>query len=50
MDIKKAFDSIQRLSMMKILKAYDIPPKLLVVLFYSWKEYSPKHHPYSMHF
>ena len=31
-DFKKAFDSIHRSSMIKILKAYDIPPKLLAVI------------------
>ena len=31
-DFKKAFDSIHRATMMKILKAYDIPPKLLAVI------------------
>ena len=31
-DFKKAFDSIHRSSMMRILKAYDIPPKLLAVV------------------
>ena len=31
-DFKKAFDSIHRPSMMKILKAYDVPPKLLAVI------------------
>ena len=31
-DFKKAFDSIHRSSMMKILKAYDVPPKLLALI------------------
>ena len=31
-DFKKAFDSIHRSTMMRILKAYNIPPKLLAVI------------------
>ena len=31
-DFRKAFDSIHRCMMMKILKAYDVPPRLLAAI------------------
>ena len=31
-DFKKAFDSIHRGTMMRILKAYDVPPNLLCAI------------------